>query len=246
MFTDNGLNDRRRPVIGIPTDHNADGVLTVPAVYADVVCAVGGLPLLLPALSDPALATGWQPLLDGLLLAGGADLDPYHFGQDPLPNLGRIAPTRDIVELALCRAALAAGTPILGICRGLQVLCVAAGGTLLQDIPTQVMGAVKHRQLAPRWYGSHDIDIEPGTRLAALWGDGPHRVNSFHHQAVDLVPSDFRVAATAPDGVIEALEHLGGAYALGVQWHPEEMVAVTPNAIKLFEDFVAAAAVSNK
>lgn len=231
-----------RPVIGIPTDHNVDRQLTLPAAYAAVVAQAGGVPLLIPALAEPELTAHWLELVDGLLLAGGADVDPNHYGEDPLPRLGRITPERDLAELALARGALAAGLPILGICRGLQVLCVAAGGTLLQDIPSQVPGALKHRQQAPLWYGTHDVIIEAGTRLARFLGDGPLRVNSFHHQAVDLLPPGFRAVATAPDGIIEGMEKGDGPFALGVQWHPEAMIEGQPRFMALFSGFVDAAA----
>lgn len=232
----------RRPVIGIPTDHTAEGQLTLPAAYAAVVAEAGGLPVLIPALAEPELTACWLERVDGLLLAGGADVDPNHYGEDPLPRLGRITPERDGAELALVRDALAAGMPILGICRGLQVLCVAAGGTLLQDIPSQVPGALKHRQQAPPWYGTHDVAVEAGTLLARLLGEGPLRVNSFHHQAVDLVPPGFQAAAAAPDGVVEAVEKGDGSFILGVQWHPETMAAYQPRFMALFAGLVEAAA----
>lgn len=237
-----------RPIIGIPTDHAETGSLSLASSYCQAVSQAGGLPVLIPALDEASLVGPWLQLLDGLLLAGGADIDPCHFGEDPLPRLGRITPERDSIELALARAALQAGLPVLGICRGLQVICVAAGGTLLQDIRSQVPGALKHRQQAPAWYGSHEVILEPGTRLAGWLREPAVRVNSFHHQAVDLVPPGFIAAATAPDGIIEAIEGQPGsvlkegAFALGVQWHPEAMLAAQPAFGQIFAGFVAAAA----
>jgi putative glutamine amidotransferase len=133
------------------------------------------------------------------------------------------------------------GVPIFAICRGIQVLNVAAGGTLVQDIPSQVSDPIKHQQEAPRWYATHDISIQPGSRLAELAGGRALRVNSFHHQAVRQVGAGLRVAASAPDGIIEAIEGTTSRFVLGVQWHPELMVDHYPTAQKLFDEFVQAA-----
>lgn len=204
--------------------------------YFAAVAAAGGLPVLLPLLPTvlpplqpplqphmlpQALAAAYLERVDGLLLSGGNDLDPAHWGEDPLAGLGRVEPARDTAELALATGALQAGVPVLGICRGAQVLAVAAGGTLWQDIPSQVPGALQHAQQAPRWHPSHAVAVAADSHLGRLLGPGPHRVNSFHHQAVRTLPQGWRLVATAPDGVVEAIEGPGPAMALGVQWHPE-------------------------
>lgn len=232
--------------------------------YARAIEAAGGIPALLPP-QDPAGAGEILARLDGLLLPGGPDLDPLHFGEEPLPETGRIDPERDIWELALAHAALAGDVPVLGICRGIQVMNVAAGGGLYQDIARQARGALKHQQDAPRWYPTHSLTVQPGSRLAALLaappaappgegmacaaGGGPPggvsaplriRVNSFHHQAVWEVAPGFIACARAPDGIVEAVERPGATFALGVQWHPEGMWEREAGAFALFRGLVAA------
>lgn len=196
--------------------------IRVPAGYAAAVEAAGGIPVVLPVLK-PERAPEVLSHLHGLLLSGGVDVDPSYYGEDPLPGLGRITPERDAFELALTRRALEAGVPVLGICRGVQVLNVAAGGTLYQDLASQRERVLKHSQEAPRWHESHTVRVEPGSRLAAILGVTEARVNSFHHQAVREVPSGLRAVAWAPDGVIEAVEAPDHRFVMGLQWHPEEM-----------------------
>jgi len=212
----------------------------VPAGYAAAVEAAGGIPVILPVLA-PEKAPEVLEHLQGLLLSGGVDLDPSHYGEDPLPGLGKVTPERDAFELALARRALAAGVPVLGICRGVQVLNVAAGGTLFQDLGSQLEKVLKHRQEAPRWHESHAVRLDPSSRMAAILGVTEARVNSFHHQAVRVVAPGLRAVAWAPDGVIEAVESVDGGFALGVQWHPEEMWDRYPLHLKPFSALVEAA-----
>ena len=170
----------------------------------------------------------------------GVDIDPLHWGEEPLRQMGRIDPSRDASELALASRALSGGTPVLGICGGVQMLAVAGGGSLWQDLPSQVPGSLKHDQNAPRWYPTHTARLVPGSQLAS-WFGGEVRVNSYHHQAVRDVPPAFVVTASAPDGVIEALEHQSHPFAVGVQWHPETMWNHDQNFDQLFRAFVQAA-----
>lgn len=214
--------------------------MQVPAGYAAAVEAAGGIPVILPVLA-PEKAPEVLEHLQGLLLSGGVDLDPSHYGEDPLPGLGKVTPERDAFELALARRALAAGVPVLGICRGVQVLNVAAGGTLFQDLGSQLEKVLKHRQEAPRWHESHAVRLDPSSRMAAILGVTEARVNSFHHQAVRVVAPGLRAVAWAPDGVIEAVESVDGGFALGVQWHPEEMWDRYPLHLKPFSALVEAA-----
>ncbi len=187
-------------------------------------------------------ATAFADALDGILLSGGADIDPRHFGEDPHPKMGPIDPERDEFELALVRAALQAGTPLLAICRGIQVLNVAAGGTLYQDIPSQLAGAIKHRQDAPAYHATHRIAVERHTKLAGMVGTGDVFVNSFHHQAVRDVAPGLVVSARASDGVVEGVESGRDTFVVGVQWHPESMVDASPAMLEIFSAFVAEAA----
>jgi len=181
---------------------------------------------------------------DGLLLPGGVDVQPGLYGEPPHPTVTEVNEARDAYEIALVRAALAADVPVLAICRGLQVLNVAAGGTLVQDIPSQVAGALTHTIAMPKDAIAHEVRVSPGSRLAALMpdalaGTGTLQVNSRHHQSVRRVADGFTVTATASDLVVEALEREGSRFCVGVQWHPENFWR-TGEFRHLFEGFVAA------
>ncbi len=239
---------------------------------ADALAKAGALPLILPPVAPgtgrPALllaesrGVGGGPEAvgevlgraagaalegaDGLVLSGGFDIDPRLFGEEPLPGLGRLEPDRDVWEVALVRAALGRDLPLLAICRGMQLLNVAMGGDMYQDLASQRPGSAKHFQEAPGWWPSHAVRVEPGSRLASLLGcEGPPTagsgggagaatdppgsggftltVNSLHHQAIRGPGHGLRVVATAPDGVAEAVESPDHRFVLGVQWHPELM-----------------------
>lgn len=212
-----------RPLIGITCSFEEERRrYCLGEAYVQAVEEAGGLPLPVP-YTGAAGALPWLELIDGLILSGGGDVDPFYFGEEPLPGCGEVDPRRDAFELELARGALRRRLPILGICRGLQVLNIAAGGDIYQDIYRQVPGCLKHRQDAPRWAATHGVEVREGTRLARLLGTGSLRVNSFHHQAVRRVAPGLVVAACAPDGLIEALEGAGPDFVLGVQWHPETM-----------------------
>ncbi|RKO66044.1 gamma-glutamyl-gamma-aminobutyrate hydrolase family protein [Desulfofundulus salinus] len=212
------------PVIGITCAWDEEKTrFFLSRFYTGAVEAAGGLPLLLPYTKREAGLNTWPELLDGLILSGGGDVDPVHFGEEPLPGCGEISPERDDFELSLARRALSLGLPVLGICRGAQVLNIAAGGDIYQDIVAQVPGCLKHQQRAPRWCATHGIMVEENTCLADIFGAGVMRVNSFHHQAVRRPAPGFIVSARSVDGIIEAIESTARGFALGVQWHPETM-----------------------
>lgn len=208
--------------------------------YFRAVQRAGGIPVLLPFVESESEAAEVLERVDGLLLSGGDDLDPQLYGEMPHEKMGAIVPERDVTELAYARSALRMNLPTFGICRGHQVLAVAFGGTLWQDIPSQVPSAMKHRQEAPRWFASHPVAVAPGTTLAALVG-GEAQVNTYHHQAVKEAPSGWVVSAVAPDGIIEAMEQPDHRFALSVQWHPENFQGRPYNFDALFSAFVAAA-----
>jgi len=180
----------------------------------------------------------------GLVLTGGADVAPERYGERRHPTVTGVDPARDAYEIALVRAALAAGLPLLAICRGLQVMNVAAGGSLVQDIPSQFGTSVRHQVASPKDAIAHDIAVGPGSRLAALMGTavagGRLSVNSRHHQAVRRAADGFVVTADAPDGVIEALELPQARFCVGVQWHPENFVE-SGTFLPLFAGLIAAA-----
>jgi len=178
--------------------------------------------------------------LDGLLLSGGEDVDPARFGEEPLPDLGKVSPERDAIELALARRAIEKDVPIFAICRGLQVLNVAVGGSLYQDIGSQVGGALQHRQTAPRWHPAHTVSVARETRLMDIVGQSRVAVNTVHHQAARELGTGMVIAARAPDGIIEAIECSDARFVIGVQWHPENMVATSPIMAALFRAFVDA------
>lgn len=212
--------------------------------YFNAVSAAGGIPLLLnPHMSEAAIEQ-CMDVLDGLLLAGGGDVDPRHFGQEPVQEIGEIIPIRDSLEFALIKAAdRRSPMPILGICRGLQVLNVAAGGTLYQDLPTQYPAEgtqlLKHSVDDAVNATAHNVQLEPACRLYELLRAETLAVNSMHHQAVEQTGNGYRAVAFSEDGVVEAIEHTGHPFRLAVQWHPERMT--DPASRRLFEGFIASA-----
>ena len=212
-----------RPLVGVTTylvrarfsSWDEDAAL-VPATYVAAVEAAGGRALLVPPSEGAVGET--LAALDGLIFSGGADLDPGLYGQEPHPETAGVLEARDRAELALLEGALERDMPVLAICRGSQVLNVARGGDLVQHLP-DVVGDERHKH-TPGVFADHDVDLEPGTRLAALLGDRAP-VKSHHHQGFGRLGEGLRVAARADDGTIEAVEDPGRRFALGVLWHPE-------------------------
>jgi len=208
--------------------------------YLESVRRAGATPLELTLADDPAEIVA---RVDGLLLTGGGDVDPTLYGATPHATYDPADPGRDAFEIALVRAGLAAGKPVFAICRGMQLLNVALGGDLVQDIPTEVNGAAHHDVREPRYAIAHEVWATEGSRFATLMReklvDGEScQVNSRHHQAVKHVGTGLEIVATAPDGVIEAVER-PGTFCLGVQWHPENFWR-TGEFRPLFEGFVDA------
>jgi putative glutamine amidotransferase len=173
----------------------------------------------------------------GLLLTGGTDVNPSRYGQEHAPETQAPDDERDGFETGLLEHALAAGVPVLAICRGMQLFNVVHGGTLIQHLPDGGVHQVKQKDAV-----AHSVRVAPGTRLASIVGAGEHEVNSRHHQAVDCLGDGLIVSAVSPDGVIEAIEKLGEAFAVAVQWHPEDRILVSATDRKLFEAFAAAIA----
>lgn len=195
----------------------------LPVAYARAVRRGGGLPLMLvPEAADDADADAVLDLVDGLVLAGGADVDPASYGAEPHPETRGTTPDRDAFEIALVRRALDRDVPVLGICRGMQVLNVAVGGTLHQHLP-DLLGTEEHRRVLGRWAGNaHEVELERGSIAARLAGETTHRALSHHHQGIDRLGDGVVVTGRSPsDGAIEAIELPGSDLAAGVQWHPE-------------------------
>jgi len=230
------------PLIGIPcraTDDPAPRFFNNQS-YVRALEAAGGSAVLIPLLADQAALRAIYERLDGVLLAGGGDIEPGRYGDaERHPNLFGLDAAQDEVETTLTLWALGDGRPLLAICRGIQVLNVAVGGTLWQDVPSQWPSDVDHPgKDRPRSAVNHLVTIEPRSRLAAIVGDEPLGVNSFHHQAIRQLAPGFVVTAVAPDGVIEAIETPDSRFALGVQFHPEEMWSVSERLARLFRAFV--------
>lgn len=211
------------------------------ASYTDAIRSVGLRPFILPVL-DPRDADTMLDGMQGLLLTGGEDVDPRHFGTSPHPALGDIHTERDAFELALVRAARDRGLPTLAICRGIQVANIALGGTLVQDIPSQRPNALDHDSGRPRNERVHEVRVQRGSRLARALGADALQVNSMHHQSIERVGDGLVAVAYAPDGVIEGAEWTGDDWwMVGAQWHPEELTATPePWDRALFDAFAKA------
>jgi putative glutamine amidotransferase len=234
-----------RPVIGITSfSLEASGRRSaVNQQYIDAVVAAGGVAICIPLGLDQEGLDRIYSLLDGLLLPGGEDVAPARYGEQPHPKLGAVHEERDELELRLATRALEDGLPILGICRGIQVLAVAAGGTLYQDLPSQWGSEVRHhvREFG-RDYLAHTITLERRSHFAGAISSTTARVNTFHHQAVKDMPGGFRISARSSDGLVEAIEARDERFVMGVQCHPEEVWRTTaPELARLFVAFVHAA-----
>jgi len=242
--------DSFRPLIGIPSATLEPG--PNPGVryyqfngnYTAALAASGATPVAIPLdLPEDALRDIFERL-DGLCLAGGVDVDPAFYGETPHPALGKVDAARDASELTLARWALEADLPVFGICRGIQLLNVAAGGTLYQDLPAQLPAAERHdyRLAESPWARPvHRVRVAAGSRLSDVLCTDELPTNSFHHQAVKRPAKAFKAVAWAADGVVEGIEHPSLRFALAVQWHPEGMYLTDPLARRLFDAFVAAA-----
>lgn len=243
----------RRPVIGIITQTLASIPGQIPLSwvmgqkYVRALTAEGGIPWVVPLIQgDEATLRCIYERLDGVFLMGGVDMDPTHYGEERLPVCGQTDAARDWTELALTRWAVADHKPILGACRGIQVINVALGGTLYQDIATQCPLAQKHDYF-PTANGYtrdllvHEVRTRQTTRLARLLGTDPLPVNSMHHQGIkDLAPG-LVPSVVADDGIIEGVEGMNGHFLVGVQWHPEELAEQQAPQRRLFAAFIEAA-----
>src|SRR5262245_24414038 len=234
------------PLIGITTSVTVDKVperAYLNGAYIRAIQAAGGIPVLLtPHCTPDVQAALWQRL-DGLLLTGGGDIDPARFGQARHSTVADVAPARDELEIALARRALSEDVPLFAICRGLQVLNVALGGSLVQDIASEVPGALAHSQTGPRDEPTHPVKVlGEGTRLGRVLGRLELEVNSMHHQAIGTLGDGLTPVAWAPDGVIEGVEMADAdRFVLAVQWHPEELVGHDAASRSLFTAIVNAA-----
>ncbi len=227
-----------RPVIGITSRYlNDKKHYNLPDAYTKAVQRNGGTPIILPPLYDID-QDQLLGIVDGIIFTGGPDVDPMLYGEQPLPKQGGIDILRDTFEISLAKKALAGEKPVFGICRGLQIINTAAGGTLIQDIGSQVDDPIKHGQQTETWYGTHHVKLESGSMVHGIFGVDEVKVNSFHHQACKDPAPGFKATGWASDGVIEVLEVDSPHWRLCVQWHPEHMHKGEMN--KLFSALVEA------
>lgn len=241
------MANESRPVIGIPArsvvdSNNGFRYSGIPLTYSNAVERAGGAPVLIPLqLSEDTLRAIYSRI-DALLLAGGVDVHPKEFGEEIEPFCGEIDTSRDETELRVTRWALNDGRPIFGICRGIQMLNVAAGGSLYQDIPSQLETDLSHsyRTGDPYNLRAHSIEFDPTSRMAQVFGATKMDVNSLHHQSLKGVAPGLRVIARAPDGVVEAVESADDRFIIGVQFHPE-LLDDDERMAKLFKAFVDSA-----
>ncbi|KLU63678.1 putative glutamine amidotransferasec [Desulfosporosinus acididurans] len=232
-----------KPIIGITgayVKHNSymEGVY-VHQDYHKSVILCGGIPIILPYVS-PEITIEMLKLCDGIILSGGEDVDPKFYGQDPRIGLGHTIPERDQVEISIVNYALKHQVPLLAICRGVQLLNVALGGTLIQDIPSTVSKALQHSQTAERNRDTHWVTVEKNSKLYEIFQEDRVRVNSLHHQAIDVLAPDLRAVAKASDGIIEAVEYTKvSSFFIAVQWHPESLASTNPLMRRLISQFIA-------
>lgn len=214
--------------------------------YVNVLTAAGAIPWVIPLLegNEVALRSIYERL-DGLFLPGGVDIDPAEYGEPRTSLCGRVDPARDWAELLLVRWALADKKPVLAVCRGAQLVNVAVGGSLYQDVGTQHPDAIKHDHFPVggrrRDELAHEVRLTPGSRLQQLLGVDSLAVNSMHHQGIARLAPGLVPVATSPDGLIEGVETTNGHFMIGVQWHPEDLVDVDPRMKRLFDAFIDAA-----
>ncbi len=243
-----------KPLIGITCDYGylnipdlvkiygALGMARITEDYYQGVEKAGGIPVIIPIIEKKNIGQVLDKL-DGIILSGGADLDPLFYNEEPIRDLGLLIPQRDECEINIAKESIKKKVPILAICRGLQVLNVAMGGTLYQDINHQLKGndIIRHRQLAPRWHASHKVIVNEETKLMNIMNKRELFVNSYHHQAIKDLAKGLRVNAHSKDKIIEGVEGTGDHFILGVQWHPENMWKKHSEFLNLFEALIEAA-----
>jgi gamma-glutamyl-gamma-aminobutyrate hydrolase PuuD len=230
---------QEHPLIGI-ADTYREGVCYVPRTYIDAIFKTGGIPVVIPLMRDDSVIVELLKSIDGIVFPGGGDFDPAYYHEKPIPQMGTINAPRDTFEIRLLHLAAANNVPVLGICRGLQLINVAFGGSLYQDIPVQYYDkSVSHRQKKSNNEPSHSVIVEDSTVFSKIVGDKILMVNSAHHQAVKRLADGFTISGKSADGIIEAMEKIDSAnWILGVQFHPEQLINKDKTLLKIFQGFI--------
>lgn len=238
-----------KPLIGITTfsqEKNYKEYSSVSSKYADAVRMAGGIPFLIPITLDEYLIEDYIECLDGIILTGGDNINPSRYGEEAIVDLGDIYDDRDEFEIKLFLKATVKNIPVLGICRGLQIINVALGGKLYQDIETQIPNVNNHMQeMHLQGTLSHNIDIDRKSKLYRILKKGNLNVNSLHRQGIKTLGVGLSISAVSDDGIIEAVELRGRRFVLGVQWHPENLVVDYPVFEEIFIELIQASS-SNK
>lgn len=229
-----------KPIIGILGSVDNERKTNLVYAYVRAVSEAGAIPVILPNCDIEETLDDFCRLCHGFLFTGGGDVDPMLYGAEKLPACGAIQPLRDQFDFAVFQKVMPTGKPILGICRGIQVINVALGGTLYQDLPSERPSEVKHQQVEEKNAHSHDVLIKRNSPLFDLMGVERLRGNSFHHQAIKTLGQGLTVTAVAEDGVIEAVIYEGARYLRGYQWHPERLCGKDDYSHRIFRDFICA------
>ena len=206
--------------------------------YVDSIVRAKGIPTIIPIIEDEEIIKKMLESVDGIIMTGGVDVHPFRFNEEPIEKIGTISAERDDFDFTVMKYAAEMNKPILGICRGIQVINVYFGGTLIQDIPSQRSSNILHSQTAEYHVATHKIQIVKDSIIYDMLGENSE-VNSFHHQAIDKLDKDFKVTATAKDGIVETIEYKKkDSFILGIQWHPELMSAKNVKMQNIFDMFV--------
>lgn len=239
-----------KPVIGITSfnENKSDReYASIGCSYVNSIAAAGGIPIIIPVLSGDNIAAQYIKMIDGLLFTGGGDILPSFYGEKTIKEVNSISIERDACEKELFTCAFKIDMPILGICRGIQVINAFSGGTLYQNISSQKDGAMNHNNSGmPRDDIHHSVSIEKGSMLYSIFKSESIDVNSFHHQAVREAAANFKITALSPDGIIEGIECTDRTFIMGVQWHPEELWIKYPEFLGIFKALINQSEIYNK
>ena len=227
-----------RPIIGALAEIDNELSTRVQNPYIRAIERSGGIPVLFPYVDDGETVEHLVDICDGFFFTGGADIDPKRYGEEPRETIGDVQEPRDEFEFNVFQRVIKTSKPILAICRGAQLVNVALGGTLYQDIPSEVQTKILHKQSEPKFSHSHDVRIMANTPLYEMMRTERIKANSFHHQAIKMLGDGLEIMAVAEDGIIEAVYSSGSQYIRAYQWHPERLFEIDTQNRIIFEDFI--------